>query len=258
MTDRGSTAGVDGGNTVTWGARHGDPYLVGVDGCRGGWVAVVARASAPDRLISVEVLDHIEPLIERVRSGEIAALAVDMPMGLPDAGPRRCDIETRALLGPRASSVFATPIRPLLHSRSHAEAVELGRALDGRGISIQAFNLLPKIAQVDGVLRRHHHPLLFERVFEAHPEAAFADLAGSPLLTRKRTAEGRAERLEMLGDVLPGSGDLLTRRHRGAASDDVLDAAVLVRTAQRINDGSATILGGGTLDRHGIPMRVAI
>jgi hypothetical protein len=31
-----------------------------------------------------------------------------------------------------------------------------------------------------------------------------------------------------------------------------------VRTARRIHDGTANLLGDGTVDRHGIPMRVAI
>ena len=47
-------------------------------------------------------------------------------------------------------------------------------------------------------------------------------------------------------------------RYRGAAADDILDAAVLVRTARRILEGTASMLGDGSSDRHGIPMRVAI
>lgn len=234
-----------------------DRLLIGVDGCRRGWVAAVASVERPDQLMCIEVHDHIDPLLEAIGAGTCAVMAIDMPMGLTASGPRRCDIETRARLGSRASSVFATPPRPLLRCSDHAEAVALGRSIDGRGISIQAFNLIPKIAQIDDALGPSPDPALLEHLVEAHPESAFAELAGRPLATRKRTAEGRRDRLRLLDSVFTDGTDLLRTRHRGAAVDDVLDAAILVRTARRILDGTAAILGG-ELDERGIPMRVAI
>lgn len=218
----------------------------------------MAEVDRPDRILDVEVFEHITPILDRVRSGAFAMVALDMPMGLSASGPRRCDIETRARLGRRGSSVFVTPPRPLLNCPTHREAVELGRAVDGRGLSIQAFNLLPKIAQVDEALGDPPETILLERVFEAHPESAFAELAGHPLTTRKRTGEGRQERLALLSAVFADGTELLDRRHRGAAGDDVLDAAILVRTAHRVITGDAVILGGGDHDERGIPMRVAI
>ena len=238
--------------------RRGQGLVAGVDGCRGGWVAVIAEVDRPDQIIAVEVFEHIMPILDRVRSGEFVVVALDMPMGLTTSGPRRCDIETRTRLGSRGSSVFATPPRALLGCATHREAVEHGRELDGRGISIQAFNLLPKIAQIDEALGEPPDPTLLEGVFEAHPESAFAELAGHPLTTRKRTGEGRQERLELLSSVFSDGTELLDRRHRGAAGDDVLDAAILVRTAHRVLTGDAVILGGGDRDERGIPMRVAI
>ncbi len=238
--------------------QHNDPLLVGVDGCKGGWVAAFATVATPDRLISIEVHDHIAPLLARITSGEVAMMTVDMPMGLTAAGPRRCDIETRARLGSRASSVFGTPPRPLLGCATHAEAVALGRSIDGRGISIQAFNLIPKIAQLDTALGVNPDPSLFEHLIESHPESAFAELAGHPLTTRKRTAEGRNERLDLLDTVFTTGTDLLRQRHRGAAHDDVLDAAILVRTAHRVASGTAVILGHDDRDDRGIPMCVAL
>lgn len=218
----------------------------------------MAPVDRPDRLVGIEVFDHIEPILDRVRSGIFAMVALDMPMGLTASGPRRCDIETRRRLGIRASSVFPTPPRPLLGCTSHREAVDLGRSIDGRGLSIQAFNLIPKIAQLDRSLGDPPEAILLERVVEAHPESAFAELAGHPLSTGKRTREGRQERLALLATVF-GSGDgPLTDRHRGAAGDDVLDAAILVRTAHRVMTGTAVMLGDGDLDERGIPMRVAV
>ena len=228
--------------------------VAGVDGCRGGWVVATTAATGPAPILSIEVVDHIDPVLDRVRRGELVAVGLDMPIGLPDAGPRASDALLRARLGPRRASVFATPPRPLLGCTDHAEAVARGRALDGRGISIQAFNLLPKIAQVDAAI----DPGLCDAVVEAHPESAFAELAGAPLASTKRTAEGRAERLALLARPFPRSRAALTGRVRGAAPDDVLDAAAAAWTARRWATGTAVVLTDGALDGRGLPMRVAI
>ncbi len=233
------------------------PLSAGVDGCRSGWVVVRVSDGAGrprPRLIAVEVVEAIAPVLDEVRAGRLDVLAVDMPMGLPPSGPRRADDEARQRLGPRRSTVFPTPPRPLLQATDHADAVRKGRALDGRGISIQGFNLFPKIIELDGALT----PDLYDRVIEAHPESGFATLAGRPLDTSKRTAEGRAQRRQLLTTWLDDPDGLLDERHRGAAPDDVLDAAVNAWTARRWRDGTAVVLGDGTRDERGIPLRIII
>src|SRR5207248_8623660 len=101
------------------------------------------------------------------------------------------------------------PRRALLACRDWADA---------SGVSRQAFNLLPKIAEVDALVT----PTRQSQVREVHPELAFAALAGGvPMAWPKRTAAGRAERLAALhvADV---------PRLRGAAPDDVLDALAVL------------------------------
>jgi predicted RNase H-like nuclease len=225
----------------------------GVDGCRTGWVLVTADTGAAT-VLTVEVIEHVNSILDRVRVGDLSAVAVDMPIGLAHRGPRTCDTEARARLGPRRSSVFPTPPRPLLHAVSHVDAVARGRALDGRGISIQAFNLLPRIAELDAAI----DPSLCDRVVEAHPESGFATLAGTPLTTKKRSAPGRRERRALLDGVFPGGTDALDARARGAASDDVLDAAVNAWTASRWVQGTAIVLGDGEVDERGLPMRIVV
>jgi predicted RNase H-like nuclease len=234
--------------------RGHDALVAGVDGCRSGWVVATTSATEPGPLLSIEVVEHIGAVFDRVRSGELVAVGLDMPIGLPDSGRRACDDLTRARLGPRRSSVFPTPPRPVLGSTDHAEALRRSRAIDGRGISIQAFNLLPKIAEVDAAI----DPGLTDAVVEAHPESAFAELAGAPLPTTKRTAEGRAARLALLAEPFPGSTEMLVARARGAAADDVLDAAAAAWSARRWASGTALVLGDGSLDSRGLPMRVAV
>lgn len=225
----------------------------GVDGCRTGWVLVTVD-TADASVQSVEVVARIAEVLDRVRNADLAATAIDMPMGLARCGARACDTEARARLGPRRSTVFPTPPRPLLHCASHTEAVAAGRALDGRGISIQAFNLLPRIAELDAAI----DPDLCDRVVEAHPESGFAAVAGAPLGTKKRTAAGRTERRALLDGVFPGGTRHLDPSAKGAAPDDVLDAAVNAWTALRWTSGEAIVLGDGAVDDHDLPMRIVV
>lgn len=233
---------------------QGGAVVAGVDGCRAGWVVVTSSLTASGITLVAEVVPRIDTVVRRLADGHLAAVAVDMPWGLTPRGPRACDTEARARLGPRRSSVFPTPPRPLLGSTTHAEAVAAGRALDGRGISVQAFNLLPKIAELDAAAG----PELASRLVEAHPESVFATMAGAPLATSKRTAEGRAERRALVQRHLGLRAEALADRLPGAAPDDVLDAAANAWTARRWHDGTALVLGDGTVDERGIPLRIVI
>jgi predicted RNase H-like nuclease len=223
--------------------------VAGADGCRGGWVVAVLHAD-PGPTLEVAVVRRLDAAIADVDAGRLAALAIDMPMGLPDDGPRACDLAARRRLGVRRSSVFPTPVRATLGAPTYAEALARSRAACGRGLSRQAFNLLAKMAELDQAIR----PDLQDRVVEAHPEMAFARLAGEPCVHAKRTAEGRAERLALLQAA--GLGDLTTLRLPGTAPDDVLDAAALTLTAARVRDGDAERLGDGTRDAKGLRMEI--
>ncbi len=109
----------------------------------------------------------------------------------------------------------------------------------GHGLSIQAFNILPKIREVDRVMT----PALQQQVYEAHPELAFQALAGYPLQDRKKTVTGREARLRVL-ETIPGllfhgirtafERILHACKRTNVAPDDILDAYVLVWTALRI------------------------
>src|SRR6185436_7191474 len=119
----------------------GPTTLVGVDGCKEGWVCVFGL---PDATPAVCVLPTAASVLARFPSPAI--IAVDIPIGLTDADRRNCDVEARLRLrAPRSSSVFPAPIRSILHCSSHREASELHRTIDGRGFGAQAWGILPKI-----------------------------------------------------------------------------------------------------------------
>jgi predicted RNase H-like nuclease len=183
-----------------------------------------------------------------------AAIAVDMPIGLPDTGVRNCDVVTRRRLGARRSSVFPAPIRPMLDAMTYAEALAIGRSIDGRGWSKQAYNLMPKIRDVDAHMTARRQ----RRIVEAHPELCFALLLGAPCAAAKRTIEGQEERLAALATLYPDVVDRLAERGRGAAIDDVLDAYALTVTARRLIAGTAERLGDGARDRSGLRQEVVL
>lgn len=167
--------------------------LVGVDGCRAGWVAASSEVAETGATVLSDLTFSIVPtfraLLESLR-GQRALVAVDIPIGLPsgvphDDGRRRADAAARAFLGRRrASSVFSAPNRPTLDAASYREACELEvRARGGGlGLSQQAYRIIPKIRDVDLAIRAEHQglPVVGPGVWvrEVHPEVVFAALAG--------------------------------------------------------------------------------
>ena len=211
--------------------------VAGVDGCRGGWAVASDEGCAVVRSFA------------DVLALGFDVVGVDMPIGLLD-GPERaraCDVEARRRLGVRRSSVFPAPLRPALGCGSWASAAAVYRGLCGGSLSVQAFGLFAKVAEVDAVVRPGMP------VYEVHPELSFSVLAGAPMRWAKRRVEGRAERLAALA---PSFGDLSDVRVRGAAGDDVLDAYAVLWSARRIAAGEAVALGDGSVDARGLPMRI--
>ncbi len=217
--------------------------VAGVDGCRGRWAVVTwNRGQDHDRgpgHLTGELVDDLADLVAATRRGEMAAVAVDMPIGLFDSGPRPCDRAARRFLGPRRSTVFPAPARVTLTAADYDEACRLSRARTGRALSRQTFNLLGPIRALDRLLS----PSDGDRIVEAHPECAFARLAGEPL-PPKRTAEGRRRRRQLVEQVLGTEPVGRLVDEAPVPMIDLLDATVLAVTAARVVDGSAIRLGG--------------
>jgi len=208
--------------------------VLGVDACRAGWVGIALGGGE----VRGYVAAAIEDLVAAAEAeGGLAVVGVDMPIGLPDHGRRAADVLARKAIGTLRSSVFMTPVRTALDAPDHATASQRNRKLAGEGMSIQAFGLRPKLLQVDRWVRRASC-----RVVEVHPEVSFAHLAGAPLTVRKHTWAGMHRRRELLAWAgIRIDGDL-GAAGRGAAVDDVLDAAVCAWTARRVAHGVARCL----------------
>jgi len=231
--------------------------VAGVDGCRAGWVVAVAEVTADGPVVrSVDVEPTLGPLLGRVAGGEVQVVALDMPVGLSADGPREADRAARAALGQRRSSVFPAPVRAVLGATDHADAVARSRAACGAGIPVQAWHLVPKVREVDDLLRGAA-PDVRSAVRESHPELAFSLLGDGPCTHPKRTPAGRRERLARLRPWVPDRWTTPSRTPAGAARDDVLDALVLaVRAAQWLGPGPAAVVLGDGTDEHGLRMQV--
>ena len=203
--------------------------VAGVDGCRGGWVAV---ALEDGRFSAARV---VAAIVDVLADRELEVVAVDMPIGLADYPPRAADLAAKAFLRPYGSRVFVAPSRAAAVTESYAEA----RALQA-SLSAQAYALSAKIREVEEASD--------ERVIEVHPEVSFAALARAPVAASKRTWNGLHERLALLS----GAGIELPPRLDGeAAPDDVVDAAVAAWSAVRYARNEAEPLPEGHVDGIG-------
>jgi hypothetical protein len=101
-------------------------YVLGVDAYKSGWVAL---ALGNGTVSGCQLYGHISELIDDHSAAGI--IAVDIPIGLPEKGPRQADVEARRFVGPRRSSVFPTPPRAILEAPTYDEAIVLAQALGG-------------------------------------------------------------------------------------------------------------------------------
>lgn len=242
----------------------GERLLVGVDGCPSGWIAVFAVAGENGDFDSPEVALFTDFSTLTDRFERAAAIAVDMPIGLPERiegsgrGPEQA---VRPMLGARQSSVFSIPSRPAVYAPDYPAAcgAAVATSAPAKKVSKQAFMIFPKIREIDGVLRRN--PAM--PVYEVHPEFAFTRLNGDkPMRLPKKVKSrvnpaGIAERRALLA----GNGfseDFLARRPPpGAAVDDFIDACACLAIARRIVSGRARPWPlDYRRDRHALPIAI--
>ena len=224
---------------------------LGIDGCRAGWLGIWHKPTG----YSWRIEASIRTL---VNADSCRRAFIDIPIGLSSIERRGCDIAAREFLGRAfSSSVFPTPVRGVLTAKTYELANARHHRLCGRGLSKQSFFILPKIRQVDNLLRADKQ--WQGKLREAHPEVAFKAVNGADLHSKKKTAAGFNERLDLLSALDPTVPELVdeilsqTKRSQ-TLPDDVLDAiclAVMPR-AGRLK----TLPKTPDVDREGLPMEI--
>ena len=229
----------------------------GVDGCRKGWFYF---ALVPDREPAWGVVEKVAELVDKADDSD--RIFIDIPIGLPDGEERRlCDTEARRKLAPyRRSSVFPVPVRSALTAETYEEASEKNRKASGKKLSKQTYAIMPKIREVDSLLRDSERAR--RAVREVHPEICFWALAGgSPMRHGKKTGRGFHERLTLLERFYASAVkcfDEIRTGHprRDLADDDILDAIAVAITASADRGALRTLPEIPVEDSCGLPMEM--
>jgi predicted RNase H-like nuclease len=233
---------------------------IGVDGCKGGWLAGIKDGTGK---ITLDVYPTIKDLWQAQHEAE--SIAIDIPIGFrcccDGSEERACDKEARKVLGqPRGSSVFVVPCREAVYAKTYDEASRINFKCTGRKIPVFSWGIMPKICEVDTFLQTNKEAR--KVITEIHPEVCFWGLAGKkPMKENKKKWEGMEERIRVLLPFLPEVKDLLlygmTRLKGKILADDILDALAALVT---IDDGPGSLLklpGNPEIDSTGLPMSMA-
>lgn len=210
--------------------------VLGVDGCRGGWIAVRWADS---------VSHHFCRSFAEVIAMDATVIAVDMPIGFPQGSGREAERDVRQRLGERQSSVFSVPSRAAVMCADYREACAANLAASDppRKVSKQIFHIFPKMREIDGIMT----PELQSRVVEVHPELAFWAMNGEASLALPKKVRGQphAPGLELRKALLARAGFPLaglpaaTYRRADVGADDLIDACACAWSAKRIAEGRA-------------------
>ena len=230
--------------------------FVGVDGCRAGWLAIGLETEHDWK---VNTFPDVSSLRDHHRRASL--ILIDIPIGLKADGraERRCDPEARKLLGPRRSSVFPAPCREAIYASSYQEACDINQRLTGKRLSVENWNIIPKIREMDCLLSDDASAK--GRIREIHPELCFWGLAGRPMQHAKKRSEGLLERTQLLQSIYPQAADIIahalsTYRRKDVARDDILDALAGAVTGLMGGHNLASIPQKPEFDERGLQMEM--
>ncbi len=236
---------------------------IGVDGCRGGWIACILDHGE----LRLERHDSIDMLVKAYPKFDV--FLIDMAVGLRTRkDQKRPDEPARKELGTRASSIFPIPCRQAVYAETEEEQKQANIRVLGKSLAKQTINILPKIREVDEFLTNHSE--YKNRILESHPEIDFTRLKGSAVTSRKKESEGFCKRVEILKKYLPvesfsGMQDKSESVMRETAKelrcnpDDLLDAVCLAVTAALSAQGMCeTIPEEPEKDENGLYMKLTI
>ena len=230
--------------------------FVGVDGCRAGWFTIGLEAKGGWQ---INIFPNVASLWDH--HSRASLILIDIPIGLKAEGraERRCDPVARKLLGPRRSSVFPAPCRRAIYAGSYQEACDINQRLTGKRLSVENWNIIPKIREMDCLLSDDLSAR--GRIREIHPELCFWGLAGRPMQHAKKRSEGLSERMQLLQSIYPGTADIInhtlsTYRRKDVARDDILDALSAAVTGMMGDQNLASIPHEPEFDERGLQMEM--
>jgi predicted RNase H-like nuclease len=228
----------------------------GIDGCKAGWLLITFDEDGqkyevlPDKEALKSAFEHYDRIF------------IDMPIGLEDEEyTREADQLLRKKLGKEyAPSVFSPPIRPALSAPSYVEANIISYEYNEKKLTLQAWNITPKIQMVDELLQADES--LKDSVLESHPELLFQKLNGGMIYQKKNLKKGIKHRLELIKTREPIADDFFRDikeefRRNEVEEDDIVDAMVLAYCAKISEaEGIKTLPEEVPFDSEGMPKAI--
>ncbi len=232
---------------------------VGLDWANKGWfgVAISGDRFACDLFPTIWSAWHAHRDAERI--------LIDIPIGLTerDGSRRRCDERAKSHLGAQHASVFYAPVRPAVYQESITEAKAVNEEA-GFSIQNQAWSIAPRIREVDEFLDAR--PGARDRIRETHPEVCYQAWNGGSLSAPPNTADGRAERYDVIAEVAPKFREKLdatietftSPRYAPLVTDrsHIQDACIAALTARLDEDELATLPAIPPRDARDLPMEI--
>lgn len=235
--------------------RNNSYSCVGIDGCKGKWVAVYIS----ENKFEVDKFKTINDICSRYSDSDI--YIIDIPIGLvEDKSQLRPDLIVKKELGKKGSSVFEVPCRQAVYAADKRTARELNVVILGKSLSEQTLGIAKSIKQVDEFLQ--NKPQWKNRLLESHPEFCFSKLNNNqPILEHKTSTEGQQKRLRILRKHYPEADQVVENFLADVPfrkkTDDVIDALCLAVMGEKILEkGLKTIPEKPMMDDKGILMQM--
>lgn len=228
---------------------------IGVDGCKGGWIAAIL-------LQGKLILDKFITVNEIVKAyHKFDEFFIDMVIGLPSTKDHiRPDTYARKIIKERASTIFPAPCRQAIYAKTVAEAYTENERVLGKKFTPLTVGIIPKMQELDSFLQDNQQ---YKNVIkESHPEVCFARLNGRTMLSKKSEIDGMEERIHLLSQYIPDLS--LTKIAALAKSmkcniDDIVDAVCLAVTANIAGQGGYDIVPEKPMsDETGLLMQMVI
>ncbi len=199
--------------------------IIGIDASKYGWCGI----GMINKKMVWGCFKNMDEIVEK--HPDLSRMLIDIPIGLSSKNfLRTVDVKARTYLTQRKSSIFSPPCREALSAGNYQKALAVNKRIEGKGISIQAFNIGGKINEIDTWLDKKQSG--FE-VFEAHPELCFKSLnANEDLAFSKHTKDGIYQRQNIIfkhdENLKAVFEDLMSSFKRSQVKpDDILDAMAL-------------------------------
>lgn len=207
----------------------------GIDGCKGGWIAI--GLSEIDESFSAVYTPTMSDFW-REHGQSAKCVLIDMPIGLTDDSEGRlAEKSARDTLQKRRSSVFNVPTRAVItYGAEHgftpdnyATACDINKGVEGKRISKQSWNISAKIHEVNQFLV--DMPSAQANFKESHPEVLFWALnQHEPMQYGKKAGLGFIERLHIVTQYQANALEIIRQTYDKYANvmldDDIVDALV--------------------------------